>query len=153
MMKFAVIAFLTLIFAVPAFSKAHKDSYPQPCGELWTAVKDTLSNPDNYTVEGTPDDAKMTASYNVKHAVHASISGAVMQRTNQVSLISKGTGCEMQVVSSFSGLAHDDAGDFKKRVEEFAGQGEHEASRRRETGRRGQVILVGPSTNPARAES
>jgi hypothetical protein len=118
MMKFAVIAFMTLIFAVPAFSKTHKDSYPQPCSELWTAVKDTLSNPDNYTVEGTPDDAKMTASYNVKHAVHASITGAVMQRTNQVTLISKGTGCEMQVVSSYSGLAHDDAGDFKKRVEE-----------------------------------
>ncbi|HEY5177525.1 MAG TPA: hypothetical protein VII95_18360 [Terriglobales bacterium] len=123
MMKFAVIAFMTLIFAVPAFSKAHKDSYPQPCSELWTAVKDTLSNPDNYTVEGTPDDAKMTASYNVKHAVHASITGAVMQRTNQITLISKGTGCEMQVVSSFSGLAHDDAGDFKKRVEESLAKG------------------------------
>jgi hypothetical protein len=118
MMKFAVIAFMTLIFAVPAFSKTHKDSYPQPCSELWTAVKDTLSNPDNYTLQGTPDDAKMTASYNVKHAVHLSISGAVAQRTNQVTLISKGTGCEMQVVSSYSGLAHDDAGDFKKRVEE-----------------------------------
>jgi hypothetical protein len=118
MKKFAVIAFMTLIFAVPAFSKAHKDSYPQPCSELWTAVKGTLSNPDNYTVEGAPDDAKMTASYNVKHAVHASISGAVAQRTNQVTLVSNGTGCEMQVVSSFSGLAHDDAGDFKKRVEE-----------------------------------
>ena len=123
MMKFAVIAFMTLIFAVPAFSKAHKDSYPQPCSELWTAVKDTLSNPDNYTVEGTPDDAKMTASYNVKHAVHASITGAVMQRTNQITLISKGTGCEMQVVSSFSGLAHDDAGDLKKRVEESLAKG------------------------------
>ena len=118
MMKFAAVAFMMFIFAVPAFSKTHKDSYPQPCSELWTAVKDTLSNPDNYTVEGTPDDAKMTASYNVKHAVHASISGAVMQRTNQVTLISKGTGCEMQVVSSFSGLAHDDAGDFNKRVDE-----------------------------------
>ena len=123
MMKFAVIAFMTLIFALPAFSKAHKDSYPQPCSELWTAVKDTLSNPDNYTVEGTPDDTKMTASYNVKHAVHASITGAVMQRTNQITLISKGTGCELQVVSSFSGLAHDDAGDFKKRVEESLAKG------------------------------
>ncbi len=76
MMKFAVIAFLTLIFAVPAFSNTHKDSYPQPCSELWTAVKDTISNPDNYTVQGTPDDAKMTASYNVKHAVHAQYFGS-----------------------------------------------------------------------------
>ena len=81
-------------------------------------MKDTISNPDNYTVQGTPDDVKMTASYNVKHAVHLSISGAVAQHTNQITLVSKGTGCEMQVESSFSGLAHDDAGDFKKRVEE-----------------------------------
>ena len=118
MMRFLVVTLLSLTFAFSAFGKTHKDSYPQPCSELWTAVKDTLSNPDNYTLEGTPDDAKMTASYNVKHAVHASITGAVMQRTNQVTLISKGTGCEMQVVSSFSGLAHDDAGDFEKRVDE-----------------------------------
>lgn len=118
MMKFAVIAFMTLIFALPAFSKAHKDSYPQPCSELWTAVKDALSNPDNNYDVVSKDDAQMAASYNVKHAVHLSITGAVAQRTNQVTLISKGTGCEMQVVSSYSGLAHDDAGDFKKRVEE-----------------------------------
>jgi|ERR1700690_3731582 len=123
MMKFAAIAFMTLIFAAPAFSKTHKDSYPQPCSELWTAVKDTLSNPDNYTLQGTPDDAKMTASYNVKHSVHLSVTGAVAQHTNQITLVPKGTGCEMQVESSFSGLAHDDAGDFKKRVEESLAKG------------------------------
>jgi len=118
MMKFVAIAFMTLILAVPAFSKTHKDSDPQPCSDLWTAVKDTLSNPDNYTLQGTPDEAKMTASYNVKHAVQLSITGAVAQHTTQITLVSRGTGCEMQVESSFSGLAHDDAGDFKKRVEE-----------------------------------
>ncbi|HZL68927.1 MAG TPA: hypothetical protein VFC29_16520, partial [Candidatus Limnocylindrales bacterium] len=62
MMKFAVIAFMTLILAVPAFSKAHKDSYPQPCSELWTAVKDTLSNPDNNYDVVSKDDAQMAAS-------------------------------------------------------------------------------------------
>ena len=118
MMKFAVIAFMTLIVAVPAFSKTHKDSYPQPCSELWAAVRDTLGNPANNYDVVSKDDTQMAASYNVKHAVHASITGALAQRTNQVNLISKGTGCEMQVVSSYSGLAHDDAGDFKKRVEE-----------------------------------
>ena len=118
MMKFVVIAFVTLILALPALGGTHKDSFPQSCSELWTAVKDTISNPDHYTLQGTPDDAKMTASYNVKHAAHLSISGAVAQRTNVVTLVPKGTGCEMQVESSFSGLAHDDAGDFKKRVDE-----------------------------------
>jgi len=119
MMKFAVVIFMTLTLAVPAFSGTHKDAYSQPCSELWTAVKDTLSNPDNhYDVVGTPDDKNMSASYNVKHAVHLSVTGALAQHTNQVALVSKGTGCEMQVVSSYSGLSHDDAGDFKKRVGE-----------------------------------
>jgi hypothetical protein len=60
----------------------------------------------------------MTASYNVKHAAHVTVTGAVLQRTNHVTLVSKGTGCEMQVVSNYSGFEHDDAGDFKKRVAE-----------------------------------
>jgi hypothetical protein len=116
--RLVVVALLSLALAVPAFSKTHKDSYPQPCSELWAAVKDTLSNPANNYDVVSKDDTQMAASYNVKHAVHASITGALAQRTNQVTLISEGTGCEMQVVSSYSGLAHDDAGDFKKRVDE-----------------------------------
>jgi hypothetical protein len=85
---------------------------------VWGAVKDTLSNPENYAVAES-DDTKMTASYNVKHSVHVNVTGAVLQRTNHVTLVSKGKGCEMQVVSNFSGWEHDDKGDFKKRVEEF----------------------------------
>jgi hypothetical protein len=60
----------------------------------------------------------MTASYNVKHAAHVTITGAALQRTNHVTLVSKGTSCEMQVVSNYSGFEHDDKGDFKKRVDE-----------------------------------
>jgi hypothetical protein len=30
----------------------------------------------------------------------------------------QGTGCEMAVQSAYRGLAHDDAGDFKKRVDD-----------------------------------
>jgi hypothetical protein len=115
--RLVVVALLSLALALPAFGKTHKSVYPVACSEVWGAVKDTLSNPENYDVVEN-DDSKMTASYNVKHAVHASITGAVMQRTNQVTLISTGTGCEMQVVSSYSGLAHDDQGDFRKRVDE-----------------------------------
>jgi hypothetical protein len=61
----------------------------------------------------------MSASYNVKHAAHANISGAVLQRTNKVKLVAKRTGCEMQIVSNYSGREHDDKGDFKKRVDEI----------------------------------
>jgi len=117
MMRFLVVALLSLTIALPAFGKTYKSTYPDPCSEVWAAVKDTLSNPENYSVAES-DDAKMTASYNVKHAAHVTITGAALQRTNHVTLVSKGTVCEMQVVSNYSGFEHDDKGDFRKRVDE-----------------------------------
>ncbi|MGO9519224.1 MAG: hypothetical protein ACLPND_19495 [Candidatus Korobacteraceae bacterium] len=117
MMRFMVVALMSLAVALPAFSKTYKTTYSDPCSEVWGAVKDTLSNQENYSVQES-DDAKMTASYNVKHAAHVTITGAALQRTNHVTLVSKGTACEMQVVSNYSGFEHDDKGDFKKRVDE-----------------------------------
>jgi hypothetical protein len=112
-----VIALISLTLASPAFSGTHKNSYPNACSEVWAAVKDTLGNSENYTIKLT-DEAKMTASYTVKHSVHVSITGALRQRPNVVSLNSKGTGCEMQVESNYSGFEHNDASDFTKRVNE-----------------------------------
>jgi len=117
-MRVLFLALMLLVLAMPAFGKTYKTSYPVPCSALWGAVKDTLSSPENYAVVES-DEAKMTASYNVKHSVHANVSGAVLQRTNHVTLVPKGEGCEMQVVSNYSGWEHDDKGDFKKRVDEF----------------------------------
>jgi hypothetical protein len=84
---------------------------------LWGAVKDDLGEAENYNVEES-NDTLMTAAYKVKHAVHVTITGAALQRTNHVALVSKGTECEMQVKSNYSGFEHDDSGDFRKRVEE-----------------------------------
>ena len=117
MMRFVVVALISLAVALPAFGRTYKTTYSDPCSEVWGAVKDTLSNPENYSVQES-DDAKMTASYNVKHAAHVTITGAALQRTNHVTLVLKGTACEMQVVSNYSGFEHDDKGDFKKRVDE-----------------------------------
>jgi beta-mannanase len=64
------------------------------------------------------DDAKTTAEYQPKHSVHVDITGTVLQRMNHVTLVPKGTGCEMEVVSNWSGWGHEDQGDFKKRVDE-----------------------------------
>ncbi|HXX19189.1 MAG TPA: hypothetical protein VEJ46_07280 [Candidatus Acidoferrum sp.] len=115
--KFAVAVLISLALAFPAFGWTYKSAYQIPCSEVWPAVKDTLSNADNYSVVAS-DDAKLTASYNVKHSAHVNISGAILQRTNKVTLVSKGSGCEMQVVSNYSGWEHNDQGDFKKRVDE-----------------------------------
>ncbi|MGA8074427.1 MAG: hypothetical protein WB995_13190 [Candidatus Acidiferrales bacterium] len=119
-MRFAVVALMSLAVVLPAFGagdKTYKTTYPVPCSELWGAVKVALANPDNYK-DVQSDDDKMTAEYNVKHSIHWSVIGAVNQGKNHVSLAPNGTACEMSVVSMYSGLSHNDQGDFKKRVDE-----------------------------------
>ena|SRR5690348_9426543 len=114
-----VVALLALALSLPAFAagdKTYKNSYPVPCSDLWRAVKVALGNPDNYK-DVQSDEEKMTADYNVKHSIHWSIAGAINQGKNRVSLAPMGTGCEMSVVSMYSGLSHNDQGDFKKRVD------------------------------------
>jgi hypothetical protein len=117
MMRSLVVALIALSVAMPAFGKTYKTTYPNACSELWPAVREVLSNEDNYAVVSS-DDAQMTAIYDVKHSTHVNISGALLQRKNHVTLVSQGTGCEMQVVSNYSGWEHNDQGDFKTRVEE-----------------------------------
>jgi hypothetical protein len=112
-----VVALIAFAVALPSFAKTSKNTYPAPCNELWGAVKDVLSNGENYNVEES-NDTLMAASYKVKHNVHVTVTGAVLQRTNHVALLSKGTECEMQIKSNYSGFEHDDSGDFRKRVEE-----------------------------------
>ena len=119
-MKLAVVVVAMLALALSAFgvgNKTYKNTYPVPCSELWSAVKVALGNLDNYK-DVQSDEDKMTADYNVKHSIHWSVIGAVNQGKNQVSLAPVGTTCEMSVVSMYSGLSHNDQGDFKKRVEE-----------------------------------
>jgi hypothetical protein len=115
-----VVAMLALALALPAFgagNKTYKTTYPVACSELWGAVKVALGNPDNYK-DVQSDEDKMIADYNVKHSIHLSVIGAINQGKNQVSLAPIGTTCEMSVVSMYSGLSHNDRGDFKKRVDE-----------------------------------
>ena len=113
------VALLSLALALPAFGvgdKTFKNSYSIPCSELWSGVKLALSNPDNYK-DVVSDEDKMTAEYNVKHSIHWSVTGAINQGKNHISLAPMGTACEMSVVSMFSGFSHNDQGDFKKRVD------------------------------------
>lgn len=117
MQRFLLVALILIAFALPAFGYTYKTTYSVPCDQLWPAVKDTLSNPENYSVDSS-DEAQMNATYQVKHAVHANVSGAILQCTNHVKLVAKGTGCEMQVGSNCSGWEHNQRGDFKQRVDE-----------------------------------
>ena len=115
--RFVGAALVVLLFALPLLGKTYKSTYPIPCSELWPAVKTVLADAQHYEVKAT-DDAKMHADYEAKHEAHVTVTGVFTQRTNHVTLVAKGTGCEMQVVSNFSGWEHDDRGDFKKRVDD-----------------------------------
>ena len=79
---------------------------------MWPAVKDTLRNSGKYGILGM-DSSEMTATYSM------GIGSIGQKRVNSVVLNVKGdSSCEMQTQSGFSGLGNNDAGDFKKRVDE-----------------------------------
>jgi len=110
MKRFTLVGLLMLAVAMPSFCKTHKDTYPVSCSVLWPAVKDALRNSGKYGILGI-DGNEMTASF----VIGGTLGG---KRINSVVLNGKGDSCEMQVQTAYSGLAHNDAGDFKKRVDE-----------------------------------
>ncbi len=115
--RLLVVALMSLALALPAFGKSHKSSYSFPCSEVWTAVKETLGNEENYS-KVELNETTMTAAYHVKHAVHISAGGAILQRTNHVALESNGAACDIKIGSNYSGIEHNDADEFKKRVDD-----------------------------------
>ena len=110
MKRTVIAAVVLLIVAQPAFSKTHRDVYNMPCSTLWPAVKDVLRNSGKYGIIGI-DNTEMTASYNIGGTLAA-------KRTNSLVLNTKGDSCELQIQTAFSGLTSNDAGDFKKRLDE-----------------------------------
>ena len=110
MRRTALLILLLLVVAGPSFAKTHKDMYSVSCSVLWPAVKDTLRNSGKYGILGI-DNAEMTASF----VIGGTLGGKCI---NSAVLNAKGDTCELQVQTAYSGLAHDDAGDFKKRVDE-----------------------------------
>jgi hypothetical protein len=114
--KLGLLVLLLVAVAVPSLGKTYKYAYSVACGDIWPAVHQVLSVPEDYTVIEN-DDAKMSATYDVKHSAHVNVSGALLQRKNKVTLVPASSGCQMQVVSNYSGWEHHDQGDFKDRVD------------------------------------
>lgn len=107
----AISLVLLLGFAVPAIAKTHDDIFNVPCKLLWPAVKDTLRNSGKYGIIGI-DNGEMTASYNIGGFLGG-------KRINSLVLNSvSANSCDMRVQTAYSGIIHNDAGDFRKRVEE-----------------------------------
>ncbi len=109
MKRFLTIAML-LALVLPASAKTHHETYNLPCSQLWAAIKDTIRNSGKYGIISI-NDSELTASYNI---------GGVLtgKRINSVVLNSQGSNCEMQIQTAYSGIGNNDAGDFKKRVDE-----------------------------------
>jgi len=107
------------VLALPAFAKTHEDKFSLPCKSVWAAVKDVLMNSGKYRIVSVSNE-DMLASYSIGGWVAGS-------RTNSVVLKdAENNSCSMQIQTRFTGAAHNDAGDFKKRVEEsLAHQGAH----------------------------
>ena len=99
-----------------ALGETYKTPFSVACSDLWPSVKATLADQEHYA-KVVINDEKMKADYQPKHTVHVDISGTLLQRMNHVTLKPKTDGgCEMDVVSNYSGWGHDDQGDFRKRV-------------------------------------
>jgi hypothetical protein len=103
-----------LLLALPAAGATHKDAFPVPCGELWAAVEDTLRNSGKYDITAE-NAATMTASYKIGGDFRKYTAWPI-PRDNSVTLTGSGNSCQMITQSHFTGLVHDDAGDFLKRV-------------------------------------
>jgi hypothetical protein len=88
------------------------------------------------------NDEKMKADYQPKHTVHVDISGTLLQRMNHVKLVPKDAGCELDVVSNWSGWGHDDQADFRKRIEDNLTK----------AGNRGAAPTAAGSTRPGTTE-
>ncbi len=123
-MKSLVTLLLPILIATPGYAKTHKEIFDLPCAVLWPAVKDTLRNSGKYGIIGI-DNTEMTASYNMGGnmavVAPAGIVGRVLatgKRINSLVLNAKGNSCELQVQTAFSGIANNDAGDLRKRVQE-----------------------------------
>lgn len=115
MRKLCVSLFLmvtAVVFLVPtAAAKTHKDNYNVSCDLLWRAVKDAVRNSGKYGIVGI-DNTEMSISYVIGGTLGGKrINSVVLNRTSP-------TSCEMQTQTAYSGLIHNDAGDFKSRVDE-----------------------------------
>jgi hypothetical protein len=109
---FAVALVLVLLGTlVPVcFAKTHKDVYNVSCDGLWPAVKDAVRNSGKYGIVGI-DNNEMSISYVIGGTLGGKrINSVVLNRLSDKS-------CEMQTQTAYSGLIHNDAADFKERVD------------------------------------
>jgi hypothetical protein len=99
-------ALLLTLISVPAFAKS-KDDYPVSCDVVWTAVKDTLSNPSDYSIVGISDSGQNAAFLVV---------GEWPPHTDRVALTTKDSGCSLKLAFIQIGSDNSNERGFRKHV-------------------------------------
>jgi hypothetical protein len=108
---FVISAIASVGLLPTACAKTHKDNFSVSCDVLWPAVKDAVRNSGKYGIVGI-DNTEMSISYVIGGTLGGKrINSVVLNRLSA-------TSCEMQTQTAYSGLIHNDAGDFKQRVDE-----------------------------------
>lgn len=106
MKKPCLAVLLLLATSVPALAKP-KDDYPVPCNILWTAVRNTLSNPSNYSILGISDSSQNAAF---------KIVGSLVPYTDRVALMTRDSGCSLKLAFIEVGSDNADLREFRKGV-------------------------------------
>lgn len=90
-----------------------KGVYPVSCDDLWSAIKDTVRNPNNYGLSSL-NDLDLRASFVVI--------GDSFHYTDRVSLIEKNGGCQMKTDIGDIGAENTNFRQFRTRVQRSLGR-------------------------------
>jgi hypothetical protein len=107
--KRVLVAVMFVLAAFPAVARTHRHVYEQQCSQLWPAVKDVLKISGKYNLISISNE-EMSASFQVG----AFWTGKTL---NSVVLVPNAAGCQMSINTMYRGVEHNDAGDFKQRVD------------------------------------
>jgi hypothetical protein len=105
MKRSVVMALFVVFFATSAMAKSHNGAYPMSCGNLWSAVTDTLGDPGHYEI---------LASNSVDMKAYFVIVGALYPGTQTVYLKPRDNRCELNLHIGFTGIDEEYA--FRRRV-------------------------------------
>jgi hypothetical protein len=108
-MKPALAVLFLATFAIPAFAKPREKVYAASCDHVWAAVK-LASAPPHYNYAQL-DDAQKKGIISTGNT----FSG---KRYLDITLTGSGDTCTVAIGGNFSGITHDDKGDFYKRIDE-----------------------------------
>ncbi len=103
---------LVVLAPIPLLAKPATKTFPVSCDRLWQAVTSIPTGPGHPYSSSMLDDKRMKAEFVTGHGAWTG------KRTMYLTLSGSGDTCELAVEGVFSGITHNDKGDFFKRIDE-----------------------------------